>query len=137
MKKTNPDIVGKMRCDTCSSEMEVRQRSNGKKLLYTYCPKCKMDQRSGEAIQAFWRQNMVAPDAELAALVPEPAPTKPNPTETNTKADTENQLADWVPPENLQPDQEQDETKSSKLGWWIGGGVCLVLAAFGVRASMN
>lgn len=142
MKKANPEIVGKLPCGTCGDVMEVRQRSNGKKLLYTYCPNCKMDQRSGAAIQEFWRANMVAPDAEITTLKPEPA--KPSPASVPaTVDDAGDGLGEWVPPEELDPSREQlppDETgggTGGKAALFLGGFVVLCLGVLGIRARVG
>lgn len=134
MKKANPTVVGKLACDRCDAVMEVRERSNGKKLLYTYCPNCKMDQRSGKQVQTFWRENMVAPDAELPKLV---VGIVNSPSQNQPKQDTGTELAEWTPESELIEEKppEGDSGDSSNAGLFIGGAVCVVLLILGINSA--
>lgn len=137
MKKANPTIVGRMRCD-CGEVMEVRERSNGRKLLYTYCPVCKQDMRSGEQLQQFWRDNMtpvgqplqeVTKAAETSTQAALPAPKPELPTETTE--------GEWIPADYTESKPNETESENSIAGLLIGGFVALTLFAFGIRARGN
>ncbi|QBF81259.1 hypothetical protein EXU30_00040 [Shewanella maritima] len=131
MKKPNPTVVGKMRCE-CGEVMEVRQRSNGRKLLYTYCPACKVDQRSSQHVQDYWRDNMVAPDtpddviAKLAISAPEPTQeTKPDQVPAVIDDD---ELEEWSPAEMEQTEIEPEQGSGLLLpvGLFFGAIVALI-----------
>ncbi|OEG72323.1 hypothetical protein BEL05_04930 [Shewanella colwelliana] len=134
MKKANPTVVGKLACGACSAVMEVRERSNGKKLLYTYCPNCKIDQRSSDQVQAFWRNNMVAPNAEITTL-----PTSNNLPVANNQPeqDTGVELDEWSPESELldKDSSQSDSGDSSSTGLFIGGAVFLVLLVLGINSA--
>ena len=117
-RKANPTVVGIIPCGTCNDKMEVRERSNGRRLLYTWCPNCKMDQRSGKDIQNFWREQ-IGISTETTKIVTKPAAER----------------GEWTPdePQNLPLETKppQPETKSM-FGWAIGGVVACGLLFFGI-----
>lgn len=121
----DPSVVGKMVCGACGDIMEVRQKKVGKKLLYTCCPNCKTDQRTGAKIQAFWRDNMVAPDQEITATPSQ----KPQPTKDKTD------LGEWVP--EVLPPENQDEPAETTIPTSIKIGVAVVLCLFGIRKAIK
>jgi len=134
MIKTNPTVVGHMRCE-CSADMQIRERSNGRKLLYSYCPECKLDQRSGTTIQKFWRENMVPLNeailpgndsvaVKLASDTPVKAP------ESNSKSE----IADWSPRDDSEK-LEVPQNGSDGFGLFVGGLVGVGLLVFGIRTA--
>lgn len=125
----DPSVVGKMVCGACGDIMEVRQKKVGKKLLYTCCPNCKTDQRTGAKIQAFWRENMVSPEQDIAVTPPK---ANSQPTETKTE------LAEWEP-EVLPPETEnsKDKTETSTISTSVTIGVAVVLCFFGIHKAMR
>ncbi len=131
MKKANPTIVGYLGCSTCGDTMEVRQRSNGKKLLYTYCPNCKMDQRSGNAIQDVWRESMVASPELLLKAEPE-LEVEVHQDNTDHQIDHE----EWSPTDEFTETQADEETESTSFVGWLFGGL-FVAGCFliGLKAS--
>lgn len=140
MKLTSPNNIGRLGCSVCQSVMDVRQRSNGQKLLYTYCPKCKNDQRSSEEIQAFWRENMhplgTADNVVLASLKPDPK-QEAAPKPAKTKNELETDLPEWAPevdPELDTGDPEDKDADKSVIGYVAGGLVCGVLLLMGFNA---
>lgn len=137
MKKANPTILGRMRCE-CGEIMEVRQRSNGRKLLYTYCPVCKQDMRSGEQLQRFWRENMTP----LGQDVPEHQKTQQNasselPSGNGDTAKVQTPL-EWQPESysETKPKTESspNETEHNGSGYTVvGAAVAVVLMFLGFK----
>lgn len=121
----DPDVVGKMVCDACGDIMEVRQKKVGKKLLYTCCPNCKTDQRTGAKIQAFWRDNMVAPDQEITQNKPQ------KPQQAKQKTD----LGEWVP--EVLPPETPDKPEENAIPTSIKICVAVVLFAFGIKKAIK
>ncbi|MBY5920409.1 hypothetical protein [Ferrimonas balearica] len=119
----NP-AIGKLRCNTCDDVAEVRQQCNGERLLYTICPNCGMDRRSGAKVQAMWREQMVGVDDELPEGSAESGETPEN---------------TWLPDEQTCPESENQETEKAGTGTWVGLGIATVLAVglafLGVRYS--
>ncbi|QYK03135.1 hypothetical protein [Shewanella psychrotolerans] len=137
MKKPNPTVLGKMRCQ-CGDEMEVRQRSNGKKLLYTYCPTCKQDMRSGEGLQLFWRANMVPLDADLPTIseslaIDTKLPNQDTQTIKTPVSDSNAEITEWEPEPNEIEDDHDSGDSGGFLGWVLGGLVTAGLVVLGVK----
>ena len=51
MAKTDNPSLGQIDCSACGGSAHIKQRSNGKRLLYIHCEKCGVDQRSGRLMQ--------------------------------------------------------------------------------------
>lgn len=130
MKRANPKIVGVLRC-SCGAVMEVRERSNGKKLLYTYCPNCKLDQRSGDQIQEQWRSTMLPPGTELPPV--ETASSESAPKALPNKTESAAIEGEWIPPEDLAPGAEPKQEETKFNGKMVAGGLG-VLALFSALA---
>ncbi|GGI85888.1 hypothetical protein [Shewanella gelidii] len=131
MKKAEPTIVGEISCGVCNAVAEVRQRSTGKKLLYTYCPNCKADQRTGKQIQAFWAENMQSVGT-IGTRQPEPAPEPI--TENAPETDTGDDIPEWEP-EQPKAEEKPEDSDSRGSGWVVGGLIAAVLLAFGIKAG--
>lgn len=134
MKKANPTVVGHMRCE-CGADMQIRQRSNGQKLLYSYCPECKLDQRSGATIQKFWRDNMVSLN-EAISPANDSIEVK---IESNTpvkvpQSNSKRELTEWTP-KDTQDKAKESQNDSDGFGLLIGGLVGVGLLAFGIRTA--
>lgn len=66
MARTNNPVLGTIQCRECGSQATVHQTQRGKgRFLYTRCPECNADQRTGKAFQArLWRDTDWRPGAE-------------------------------------------------------------------------
>ena len=58
MTKLQNPVLGVIECSGCGGECTVHQTSKGQaRYLYTRCPECKVDQRTGKAVQTrLWSQ---------------------------------------------------------------------------------
>lgn len=113
MARTDNADLGQIRCDGCGGVAFVRQRKNGARLFYLNCPKCGLDQRSGEQLQRRWSEAVgVVLGTEPTEKATEAAPKAPAP------------LADWAPglPEPVTEQQtEITEPAPAKSGaGWLG-----------------
>ncbi|MBY6095133.1 hypothetical protein [Ferrimonas balearica] len=115
----NNPAIAKIRCDGCGDAAEVRQQANGKRLLYTVCETCGCDRRTGDALQALWRENMVPLDAEL------PEATEPAEAQASTPATPGDE---WKPDPESAPESETETESSSGPGSMLGLGLAAVLA---------
>jgi len=80
MPVENRPVVGTLNCDECGETASLHQTARGKRrLLYRRCG-CGCDQRTGEAIQKHWRQNMTPRPGFEHLAEPKPEPEQPNKT---------------------------------------------------------
>ncbi|MBG9993382.1 hypothetical protein [Pseudoalteromonas sp. NZS37] len=70
--KSNNPPLGNVECDGCDGFATVRRRSNGRRLLYTHCVNCGMNQMSGEKLQSKWEKAINGSLEEIPALNSEP-----------------------------------------------------------------
>lgn len=58
MARTNNPVLGTIQCRECGQQATVHQTQRGKgRFLYTRCPECNADQRTGQTFQArLWRE---------------------------------------------------------------------------------
>jgi ribosomal protein S27E len=65
MPVRNNPVLGVIECDSCGGEATVHQTARGKsRFLYTRCPACGADQRSGATVQTrLWNQTEWRDDA--------------------------------------------------------------------------
>lgn len=86
MAVQNRETVGTIDCDVCGKIASLHQTARGKRrLLYKRCG-CGCDQRTGEAIQKKWAQEMT-PRAGFEHLKPEQTEPEPETTEPQTNAE--------------------------------------------------
>lgn len=117
MPVENRPVVGTLHCDECGETASLHQTARGKRrLLYRRCG-CGCDQRTGEAIQKHWRQNMTPRPGFEHLAEPKPEPEQPNKTAPVL--------------ESVEPKQEPDRTGYSAPFWvaLIVGSVALMARA--------
>ncbi|KGJ98130.1 hypothetical protein [Thalassotalea sp. ND16A] len=108
------EVLGTTPCEGCSGEAVIKQRNNGKKLLYLHCTSCGLDQRTGGILQAKWQR----------AINGEQEPVVEEPINEPEKA-----------PVETQNNEEEPEPEKSSAGWGLFAGVlaCVGLA-LGLKA---
>ncbi|WP_417437546.1 hypothetical protein [Idiomarina abyssalis] len=154
--KSNNPPLGVIECDGCGGFATIRRRSNGRRLLYTHCVNCGMNQMSGAKLQAKWEkaigQNM-GENSAIESEISQPLNAPQIPSEI--KAD------EWQPPEVIQAIQsvnneikesetnERNNTNSTEknisgtgdgrasngFGFFIFGAITGLAAIAGIRAS--
>lgn len=108
MARQDRPVVGTMNCGTCNSQATLHETARGtrKALLYVRCPLCGCDQRTGEKIQAQWRQAMEPRPGFEHLTEPKPEPEEPQARAVKPDPDT------TEPEPNQQP---KPEPKGSTL----------------------
>ena len=106
---TTPNTIGTMKC-ACGAIMEVRQRKTGSKLLYTYCPTCKVDQRNSPELQKYWSEGIKKPVGI---------------GNTPPKATTQTPVAEWEPEKNTESTTETTEKNQLTPVIVVGGFLAL------------
>lgn len=83
MARRNNPVVGTLHCNTCGEVATLHEtaRGKGKGILYRRCG-CGCDQRTGEAIQRRWREQMTPREGfehlKIDVEQPEQEPIQPN-----------------------------------------------------------
>lgn len=83
MARRNNPVVGTLHCNTCGEVATLHEtaRGKGKGILYRRCG-CGCDQRTGEAIQRRWREQMTPREGfehlKIDVEQPEQEPTQPS-----------------------------------------------------------
>jgi hypothetical protein len=75
-KTSNNPSLGAIECEGCDGFATIRRRANGKRLLYTHCENCGMNQMSGAKIQAKWEKAIGESAGETPNINSEPVPDK-------------------------------------------------------------
>ena len=108
--KSNNPPLGDIECDGCDGFATIRRRSNGRRLLYTHCVNCGMNQMSGAKLQAKWEkaigQNM-GENSAIESEISQPLNTPQVPSEIK--------VGEWMPAEVKQElERINNETKESE-----------------------
>lgn len=141
MARVNNPTLGTIACSDCGDSADVRRTSRGKaRYLYTCCPRCGTDQRTGKAVQTRlwfgteWRQGLkpveAPPNVALAVQSePETVPESIS-TESNQDDDFDPTQPDVEPVSPVQPAK-----KKSFVGAVMGFGGLVLLACAALRSA--
>jgi hypothetical protein len=106
------EIEGYVECEACGNQANIKRKATGKKLLYIHCPKCGLDQRSGDKMQA--KLNGILKGETL------PAEREEQATETN--------FEQWKPSEDTHRIEiDENEPKKIKSTFKIACGSLLTV----------
>lgn len=105
--KSNNPPLGAIECEGCDGFATIRRRANGKRLLYTHCPNCGMNQMSGAKIQAKWEKAIGVTTADIPSL------------EKITVEKGAAESGEWIPPEvrnEIERINNEAKTKTNDSG---------------------
>lgn len=124
MARENRPVLGTVECSGCGGVATVHQTARGAgRYLYTRCPDCGADQRTGAKVQSAWWRGAVwrdgAPDVPPPNLLDEPV------VESVVEPVAGDAVADVLLVVS-EPDELPEEPSKSGLFWLVGGAVGLV-----------
>lgn len=121
------ETLGTFPCDGCNGEnlAVIRKRKNSR-YLYTYCPECKTDQRSGKQRQLFLA-SIIKGESDAPEWKPTPE-THKSPDDGQTRAREETQSSEQTITDN-------SGKKRTALGFAVGS--LLTLATFAGAVAMK
>lgn len=121
MARENRPVLGTVECSGCGGVATVHQTARGSgRYLYTRCPECGADQRTGARVQSAWWRSAEWRDG--APDVPPPNLLADEPVVEPVAGDA---VADVLPVVG-EPDELPEEPSKSGLFWLVGGAVGLV-----------
>ena len=72
MPKPTNENIGKIQCNVCQGEADVRRDKGGK--LYYFCPECGIDNRQGAGFRKYMEENAVLFETTGPGVDPDPTP---------------------------------------------------------------
>lgn len=121
MARENRPVLGTVECSGCGGVATVHQTARGAgRFLYTRCPDCGADQRTGAKVQSAWWRG-----AEWRDGAPDVPPPNLLPVDSAVESVVGDPVDDVLPVADDPVSVEEEPSKSGLL-WLVGGAVGLV-----------